>query len=102
MIQIIRPGINVSLNYSYSILSFPLYFLDIALGSVYLIHLFKPCLFNLYSDHIMRNARLDELQDGIKIGGTNINHLRYADDNTPMAENKEKLKEPLDEGEGGE
>ena len=50
----------------------------------------------------MRNAGLDELQDGIKIGGTNINHLRYADDNTPMAENKEKLKEPLDEGEGGE
>ena len=59
-------------------------------------------LFNLYAEHIMRNAGLDELQDGIKIGGTNINHLRYADDNTPMAENKEKLKEPLDEGEGGE
>ena len=64
--------------------------------------LLSPCLFNLYTEHIMRNAGLDELQDGIKIGGTNINHLRYADDNTLMAENKEKLKEPLDEGEGGE
>ena len=62
----------------------------------------SPCLFNLYTEQIIRNAGLDELQDGIKIGGTNINHLRYADDNTPMAENKEKLKEPLDEGEGGE
>ena len=50
----------------------------------------------------MRHASLDELQAGIKIGGRNINSLRYADDNTPMAENKEKLKEPLDEGEGGE
>ena len=82
MIQIIGPGINVSLNYSYSILSFPLYFLDIALDSVYLIYLFKPCVFNLYSDHIMRNARLAELQDGIKIGGRNPDNLRNADDTT--------------------
>ena len=42
--------------------------------------LLSPCLFNLYAKHIMRNARLDELQAGIKIGGRNINNLRYADD----------------------
>ena len=47
----------------------------------------------------MRNARLDELQGGIKIGRRNINNLRYADDTTLMAESEE---EPLDEGEGGE
>ena len=40
------------------------------------------CLFNLYAEHIMRNAGLDELQTGIKIGGRNINNLRYADDTT--------------------
>ena len=38
--------------------------------------LLLPCLFNLYSEHIMRNARLDELQAGIKIGGRNINRLQ--------------------------
>ena len=43
----------------------------------------------------MRNARLDELQAGIKIGGRNINNLRYADDTTLMAENKEELKSLL-------
>ena len=64
--------------------------------------LLSPCLFNLYAEYIMKNAGLNELQAGIKVGGRNINNLRYADDNTPMAENKEKLKEPLDEGEGGE
>ena len=101
MIQIIRPGINVSLNYSYSILSFPLYFLDIALGSVYLIHLFKPCLFNLYSDHIMRSARLDELQDGIKIGGRNSDNLKYRWYRS-NGRKQRITKEPLDEGEGGE
>ena len=42
--------------------------------------LLSPCLFNLYAEHIMRNARLDELQAGIKIGRRNINNLRYADD----------------------
>ena len=40
----------------------------------------------------MRNARLDELQAGIKIGGRNINNLRYADDTTLMAESEEELK----------
>ena len=48
--------------------------------------LLSPCLFNLYAEHIMRNARLDELQAGIKIGGRNINKLRYVDDATLMAE----------------
>ena len=43
----------------------------------------------------MRNARLDEAQTGIKIAGRNINNLRYADDNTLMAENEEELKSLL-------
>ena len=50
----------------------------------------------------MRNAQLDELQAGIKTGGRNINNLRYADDTTLMGESEEELREPLDEGEGGE
>ena len=48
-----------------------------------------PCLFNLYAEYIMRNARLDEAQTGIKIAGRNINNLRYADDTTLMAESEE-------------
>ena len=52
-------------------------------------------LFNLYTEHIMRNARLDESQAGIKIGGGNINNLRYADDTTLMAESEEELKSLL-------
>ena len=55
-------------------------------------------LFNLYAEHIVRNARLDELKAGIKIGGRNINNLRYADDTTLKAESKEELKKPLDWG----
>ena len=47
-----------------------------------------PCLFNLYAEDIMRNARLDEAQAGIKITGRNINNLRYADDTTLMAESE--------------
>ena len=43
----------------------------------------------------MQNARLDEVQAGIKISGRNINNLRYADDTTLMAESKEKLKSLL-------
>jgi len=50
------------------------------------------CLFNLYAEYIMRNARLDEVQAGIKIAGRNINNLRYADDTTLMAESEEELK----------
>ena len=44
-----------------------------------------PCLFNLYAEYTMSNARLDEAQAGIKIAGRNINNLRYADDTTLMA-----------------
>ena len=55
--------------------------------------LLSPCLFNLYAEYIMRNARLEETQAGIKIAGRNINNLRYADDTTftLMAESKEEL-----------
>ena len=49
----------------------------------------SPCLFNLHAEYIMRNARLDEARAGIKIAGRNINHLRYADDTTVMAESEE-------------
>ena len=52
----------------------------------------SPCLFNLYAEHIMRNARLEEAQTGIKIAGRNINNLRYADDTILMAENEEELR----------
>ena len=52
--------------------------------------LLSPCLFKLYAEYIMRNAGLDELQAGIKIGGRNINNLRYADDTTLMAESEEE------------
>ena len=55
----------------------------------------SPCLFNLYAEYIMWNARLDEIQAEIKIAGRNINNLRYADDTTLMAESKEKLKSLL-------
>ena len=54
--------------------------------------LLSPCLFNLHAEHIMRNARLDELQAGIKIAGRNNNNLKYADDTTLMAESEEELK----------
>ena len=57
--------------------------------------LLLPCLFNLYPEHIMRNARLDELQAGIKICGRNIKYLSYANDTTLMAEGKEELKSLL-------
>ena len=52
----------------------------------------SPCLFNLYAEYIMRNARLDETQAGIKIARRNINNFRYADDTTLMAESEEELK----------
>ena len=55
----------------------------------------SPCLFNLYAEYIMRNARLAESQPGIKIAGRNINNLRYADDTTLMAEIEEELKSLL-------
>ena len=53
------------------------------------------CLFNLYTEYILRNAGLDEAQAGIKIARRNINNLRYADDTTLMAEREEQLKSLL-------
>ena len=55
----------------------------------------SPCLFNLYAEHIMRNAGLDETQAGIKIAGRNISNLRYTDDTTLTAESEEELKSLL-------
>ena len=55
----------------------------------------SPCLFNLYAEYIMQNARLDEAQTGIKIARRNINNLRYADDTTLMAERGKELKSLL-------
>ena len=57
--------------------------------------LLSSCLFNLYTEHIMRNARLDELQARIKISGRNISNLRYVDDTPVMAESEEELKSLL-------
>ena len=59
----------------------------------------SPCLFNLYTEYIMRNAGLEETQAGIKIARRNINNFRYADDTILMAESEEK---PLDASEKGE
>ena len=55
----------------------------------------SPCLFNLYSEYIIRNVGLHEAQAGIKITRRNINNLRYADDTTLMAESEEELKSLL-------
>ena len=54
-----------------------------------------PCLFNLHAENILRNARLDKSQAGIKISRRNINNLRYADDTTLRAESKKELKSLL-------
>ena len=55
----------------------------------------SPCLFTLYAEYIMWNARLDEAQARTKIAGRNINNLRYADNTTFMAESEEELKSLL-------
>ena len=55
----------------------------------------SPCLFNLYAESIIRNARLDETQAGVKTVGRNISNLRYADDTTLVAESEEELKSLL-------
>ena len=55
-------------------------------------YILLPCLFNIYAEYIMQNARLDESQAGIKISRRNINNLRYSGDSTLMAESKEELK----------
>ena len=54
--------------------------------------IFSPCLFNLYAEYIMQNARLDEAQAGIKIAWKNINNFRYPNDTALMAESEEELK----------
>ena len=53
-------------------------------------YILSPCLFNLYTEYIMRNAKLDESQAGIKIAGRNIKNLRYTDDTIQMAESEEE------------
>ena len=55
----------------------------------------SPCLFNLYAEYIMQNARLDEAQARIRIAGRNINNFRHADDTTLMAESEKELKSLL-------
>ena len=55
----------------------------------------SPCLFNLCTEYIMRNARLDVAQAGVKIAGRNIHNLRYTDDTTLMAESEDELKSLL-------
>ena len=55
----------------------------------------SPCLFNLYAEYVIRNAGLDEAQDGSKITGRNVNNLRYAEDTTFRAEINEGLKSLL-------
>ena len=55
----------------------------------------SPCLFNIYAEYSMQNARLDEAQAGIKIARRNINNLRYAGDTILMAESNDKLKSLL-------
>ena len=52
----------------------------------------SSCLFNLYTEYIMRSSGLNEAQAGIKIAGRNINNLRYADDTTLMAEGEGEVK----------
>ena len=65
------------------------------LGKEYVKAVLLSCLLNFSAEYIMRNAGLDETQAEIKIAGRNINNLRYADDNTFMAESKEELKSLL-------
>ena len=55
----------------------------------------SPCIFNFYAEYMMRNAGLEEAQAAIKIAGRNINHFRYADDSTLLAEIEDKLKSLL-------
>ena len=69
------------------------------LGKEYIkANILSPCLFNLYAEYIMRNAGLDESQDGVKIAGRNINNLKYTDDTTLMADSEKELKTVLMRG----
>ena len=58
-------------------------------------YILSPCLLNFYAEYIMKNARLDKAQAGIKIARRNINNLRYADDTCLMVESEEELKSLL-------
>ena len=58
-------------------------------------YILSPCLFNLYAEYIVCNARLDEAQAGIKTAGRNINNFSYADDTTLMSESEVELKSLL-------
>ena len=60
------------------------------IGKVHQGCILSLCVFNLHAEYIMRNARLDEAQPGIKIAGRNINNLRFADDTILTAESKER------------
>ena len=59
---------------------------------VHQVCILSPCLFNLYAEYIMRNARLEEARAGIQTARRTVNNLRYADDTTLMAESEEELK----------
>ena len=65
------------------------------LGKEYKKAVYCHCLFKVYAEYIMQNARLDDLQARIKIARRNINNLRYADDITSMAESEEELRNLL-------
>ena len=71
------------------------------MGTEYVKAVPSPCLYDLYAEYIMQNARLDEAQAGFKIARRNINNLRYADDINLGAETR-GTEEPLDESERGE
>ena len=58
-------------------------------------YILSHCLFNLYTEYIMRNSGLEEAQAGIKSAGRNFTHLRYADDTTLMAESEAELQSLL-------
>ena len=58
-------------------------------------YVFSPCLFNLYAEYIMRNAKLDEAQAGVKVAWRNANNLRYAHDIPLTAESEKELKRLL-------
>ena len=62
----------------------------------------SPCLFNVYAEYIIRNARLDDSQARIKIARRNTNNLRYADENHSNSRKQRGTQKPLAEGDRGE
>ena len=58
-------------------------------------YILSPCLFDLYAEYIMWNARLSDTQAGIKIAGRNVNNVRHADDTSLMGESEEELESLL-------